>query len=186
MFKNQASLENILKTWWFEMVIQMLKMKNMHIFYKKNFLSYQYHLESSDICSICQKNLSGLKIISWKVDIWSFRKLFFFCKSETVKQKAHADLILTLLSFSIFIYFSLMLLTVKVGFRHTFVQPFLSRNAFHVISAQGVNLKKLIMNEEKPPNKIRISKKDQSFIPLLFEAYFIPICHFKVIRKPSI
>lgn len=79
-----------------------------------------------------------------------------------------------------------MLLTVKVGFRHTFVQPFLSRNAFHVISAQGVNLKKLIMNEEKPPNKIRISKKDQSFILLLFEAYFIPICHFKVIRKPSI
>lgn len=59
------------------MVIQMLKMKNMHIFYKKKFLSYQYYLESSDICSICQKNLSGLKIISWKVDIWSFRKLFF-------------------------------------------------------------------------------------------------------------
>lgn len=73
-----SRIKLVLKTWWFEMVIQMLKMKNMHIFYKKKFLSYQYYLESSDICSICQKNLSGLKIISWKVDIWSFRKLFFF------------------------------------------------------------------------------------------------------------
>lgn len=65
------------------MVIQMLKMKNMHIFNKNYFLSYQYHLESSEICSICQKNLSGLINISWKVDIWSFRQ-HFFCKSETV------------------------------------------------------------------------------------------------------
>lgn len=73
IFKD--SLENILKTWWFETVIQMLKMKHMPIFTKNYFLSYQYHLESSEIFSICQKNVSGLKNSSWKVDIWSFRQL---------------------------------------------------------------------------------------------------------------
>lgn len=52
-----------------------------------------------------------------------------------------------------------MLLPVKVGFRHKFVQPFLSQNAFHVISAQGVNLKKLIMNEKRNSNEIKISDK---------------------------